>query len=339
MASTPDIREAAEAAADALAAADRVRQIVRDVRIFSRGSEERSVPVDLHRVLDSTLRMAWNDIRHRARVVREFGPVQAVMGSEPRLGQVFLNLILNAAQAIPEGNASGNSIRVATWMQGDLVVIEVSDTGPGIPPDLLPRLFTAFVTTKPPGQGTGLGLSIARRIVNELGGEITVQSQYGRGATFRVALPGTQQHPVAFDPSAGAATLPDVSRSRILVIDDEVMVTNAIRRIIGASHDVVVVFRAAEALRRFRSGERFDLVMCDLLMPEMTGIALYQALVEIAPEQANRMLFMTGGTFTADAAAFLEARSDRVIEKPFDKAALMSAIAGRLRAEQGPKTL
>jgi len=334
-ASPQDLREAAEAAADALSAADRVRQIVRDVRIFSRGPEERSVPVDIHRVLDSTLRMAWNDIRHRARVVREFGAIQAVMGSEPRLGQVFLNLILNAAQAIPEGNAPGNAIRVSTWMQGGQVVIEVADTGSGIPPELLPRLFKAFVTTKAPGQGTGLGLSIAQRIVTSLGGEITVQSQSGRGATFRVALPGTDQHPVAFDSSAGAAPLPDVSRSRILVVDDELMVTNAIRRIIGASHDVVVVFRAVEALRRVRSGERFDLILSDLLMPEMTGIALFEAIAELAPDQANRMLFMTGGTFTADAAAFLEARTDRVIEKPFDKAALMSAISARLRAAQG----
>ena len=219
-AANPAIREAADAAADAMSAADRVRQIVRDVRIFSRGAEERSVPVDIHRVLDSTLRMAWNDIRHRARVVRQYGAIQAVMGSESRLGQVFLNLILNAAQAIPEGNAFGNAIRLSTWMEGPRVVIEVSDTGPGIPPDLLPKLFTAFVTTKAPGQGTGLGLSISRRIVTALGGEITVQSQYGHGATFRVTLPGTDQQPVAFDSPIGPSEFPDVSRSRLLVVDD-----------------------------------------------------------------------------------------------------------------------
>ena len=335
-ASRHDLREAAEAAADALSAADRVRQIVRDVRIFSRGAEERSVPVDLHRVLDSTLRMAWNDIRHRARVVRNFGAIPAVMGSEPRLGQVFLNLVLNAAQAIPEGNALQNEIRLSTWMEGSRVVIEVADTGTGIAPELLPHLFTSFVTTKAPGQGTGLGLSISRRIVNALGGEISAENRPGRGATFRVVLPGTDQHPVAFEPASGTAELA-VARSRILVVDDEVMVTNAIRRIIGATHDVVVVFQAAEALRRVQSGERFDVVLCDLLMPEMTGIALFEAVGAIDPEQASRMLFMTGGTFTADAAAFLEVRTDRVIEKPFDKATLMAAISGRLRAEQGPK--
>jgi DNA-binding response OmpR family regulator len=332
-----DLREAAGAAADALSAAERVRQIVRDVRIFSRGSEERSVPVDIHRVLESTLRMAWNDIRHRAQVVRQFSPILAVMGSEPRLGQVFLNLILNAAQAIPEGDAFGNTIRLTTWMEESRVLFEVSDTGSGIPPDVLPRLFTAFVTTKAPGQGTGLGLSISRRIVTALGGDISVESQYGHGATFRVALPGTDQQPVAFDLPASDPELADVSRSRILVVDDEVMVTNAIRRIVGTAHDVVVVFRAAEALCRVRSGERFDLLLCDLMMPEMTGIALFTEIAAIAPEQADRMLFMTGGTFTAEAAGFLDARIDRVIEKPFDKASLMSAIVGRLRAQQGSR--
>jgi nitrogen-specific signal transduction histidine kinase/ActR/RegA family two-component response regulator len=338
-ATSDEIREAAEAAADAMSAADRVRQIVRDVRIFSPGAEERSVPVDIHRVLDSTLRMAWNEIRHRARVVRWFGTIPAVMGSEPRLGQVFLNLILNAAQAIPEGKSLENEIRLTTWLEGRSVVIEVTDTGSGIAPDVLPRLFHDFVTTKAPGQGTGLGLSISRRIDTALGGEITVASQQGQGATFRVSLPATDQHPVAFDSSRATPDLPNVSRSRILVVDDEVMVTNAIRRIIGTTHDVVVVFRAAEALHRVRSGERFDLILCDLQMPEMSGIALFEELAELALEQASRMLFMSGGTFTADAAAFLEAHSDQVVEKPFDKAALMAAISGRLRAERGPRVV
>ncbi|MEA2697266.1 MAG: hypothetical protein QOI66_1537 [Myxococcales bacterium] len=329
--------ETAEAAADAMTAADRVREIVRDIKIFSRGAEERLVPVDIHRVLDSTVRMAWSDIRHRARIVKQFGPIKAVTGSEPRLGQVFLNLIMNAAQAIEGGNALENEIRLSTWMDGARVVIEVADTGAGIPPDILPRLFNAFVTTKAPGQGTGLGLSIARRIVEALGGEISVTSPPGRGATFRVTLPGTDQVPVAFDAATNADDLAGVPRSRILVVDDEVMVTNAIRRIIGQAHDIVVVFRAAEALLRIRSGERFDLILCDLLMPEMTGMALFQALTVDAPGQADRMLFMTGGTFSADAAAFLDAQKERVMEKPFDKASLMAAISGRLQAGYGAR--
>jgi signal transduction histidine kinase len=326
------VRDAAEAAADAMTAAERVRQIVRDVKIFSRGAEERQVAVDVHRVLDSTVRMALNDTRHRARLVKRFDRITAVLGSEARLGQVFLNLVVNAAQAIPQGDASHNEIRLSTRMEGDKVVVEVSDTGPGIPADLRARLFTPFVTTKPAGQGTGLGLSICRRIVTALGGEIVVESEVGKGTTFRVTLPSTPQSPTLFESSTDLAPFSDVVRSRILVVDDEVMITNAIRRIVATSHDVVVVFRAQEALQRVKSGERFDVILCDLLMPEMTGINLYHALVEVAPDQADRMVFMTGGTFTADATAFLDARLDRVLEKPFDKPTLLAALTTRLRA-------
>ena len=161
--------------------------------------------------------------------------------------------------------------------------------------------------------------------------EITARSELGRGATFRVSLPATDQVPAAFDASSRTDDLSDVPRSRILVVDDEVMVTNAIRRIVGHLHDLVVVFRAQDALQRIRSGERFDLILCDFLMPEMTGIGLFRQLATLAPDQADRMLFMTGGTFSADSAAFLDERTEQVIEKPFDKATLMAAISGRLK--------
>ena len=130
------------------------------------------------------------------------------------------------------------------------MVIEVTDTGAGIAPEVRARLFNAFVTTKPPSQGTGLGLSISRRILTALGGTITLQSEVGQGTTFRVTLPSTEQLPSIPESSTELVDFADVPRSRILVIDDEVMITNAIRRIIGNTHDVVVVFRALEALRR-----------------------------------------------------------------------------------------
>jgi signal transduction histidine kinase len=325
------VREASEAAADAMAAAERVRQIVRDVKIFSRGSEERLVPVDVHRVLDSTVRMAWNEIRHRAKLVRRFGRINAVLGSEQRLGQVFLNLVVNAAQAIPQGRAQDNEIRLVTFMEASRVVIEISDTGGGIPPEIRGRLFSPFVTSKPPGQGTGLGLSISQRIVSALGGDITLQTEVGRGTTFRITLPATDEAPPVRESSTDLTPFASVPRSRILVVDDELMVTNAIRRIVGNAHDVVVVFRAREALSRVQSGERFGLILCDLLMPEMTGIQLHEAMTAVAPDQAEKMVFMTGGTFTSEAAAFVDARPDRVLEKPFDKPTLIAALATRLR--------
>jgi len=147
----------------------------------------------IDRVVDSSIRMASNEIRHRAQLVRNYREVPPVHGNEARLGQVFLNLIVNAAQAIPEGRAGANEIRVSTWLgENDRVITEVSDTGTGIPPDALARIFDPFFTTKPSGAGTGLGLAICRRIVTSLGGDILVDSQLGRGTTIRVSLPAAQ---------------------------------------------------------------------------------------------------------------------------------------------------
>ncbi|MGE3547449.1 MAG: PAS domain S-box protein, partial [Kofleriaceae bacterium] len=165
---------------DARDAAERVRHIVRDLRIFSRGEQEKRGAVDVERVLESTIRMAWNEIRHRARLAKHYGKVGPVEASESRLGQVFLNIVVNAAQAMPEGQADKNEIKVITSEDKNRVYVEVADTGQGIPPEIMRRLFTPFVTTKPIGTGTGLGLSICHRIISELGGEITVNSVVGK---------------------------------------------------------------------------------------------------------------------------------------------------------------
>ena len=167
----------------------RVREIVRDLKAFSRAGRGGQRAVDLRRVLQSALGLAQNEIRHRARLEVDVGDIPPVMGSEHRLGQVFLNLLINAAQAIPEGRAAENVVRAITATAPDgRALVEISDTGTGIPPDVLPRIFDPFFTTKPVGVGTGLGLSICHGIVSGLGGEIHVESTLGRGTTFRVLL-------------------------------------------------------------------------------------------------------------------------------------------------------
>ena len=185
--SLPDVMEPL---AESLEAANRVRLIVRDLKLFSRSpDEETRDPVDVRNAIESSLRMASNDVRHRARVVTDYGDVPKVSANEPRLGQVLLNLIVNAAQAIPEGHIQENEIRVTTRVEGDRVHIEVRDSGQGIPPENMSRIFDAFYTTKPVGVGTGLGLYISYRIVASMDGTLTVQSTVGKGTTFRVSLP------------------------------------------------------------------------------------------------------------------------------------------------------
>ncbi len=189
---TPALVEARRALADAREGAERVRSIVQDLKSFSRQErEEAPSPVDVRVVLQSVLKIARVEIRQRATVKLHLDEVPPVMASDHRLGQVFLNLLLNAAQAIPEGNAAGNEIRLGTRLDGDRVVVEVGDTGAGMPPKVKEHIFDPFFTTKPAGVGMGLGLTICHGIVAGLGGDIQVESELGVGTTFRVRLPAS----------------------------------------------------------------------------------------------------------------------------------------------------
>jgi signal transduction histidine kinase len=320
-----------EGISDAREAAERVRTIVRDLKIFSRAEEDRRTAVDVIRVLDSSLRMAWNEIRHRARIAKDYGKVPPVLGNESRLGQVFLNLIVNAAQAIQEGRADDNEIRVRTAVAGagGAVIVDVVDTGPGIPPELLKKLFTPFFTTKPQGVGTGLGLAICQRIVNGLGGEISVTSVMGKGTTFRVTLPAARLEETI--PALLATPVTAARRAgRILIVDDEPKVAQMVRRMLVQEHEVQVLTEAAEALALISAGERFDVILCDVMMPVMTGMELHEQLRRTAPDQADRIVFLTGGAFTPRARAFLDEVPNPRLEKPFALQTLRALINERL---------
>jgi CheY-like chemotaxis protein len=243
---------------------------------------------------------------------------------------VFLNLVVNAAQAIPEGYADANEIRVRTRVDEPhgRVIVEVSDTGSGIAPEAMKKLFTPFFTTKPIGVGTGLGLAICHRIVSDMGGDIAVSSQVGVGTTFRVSVPVAPTDAAEAPAPAPAATAR--RRGHVLVVDDERSICNVIRRMLGAEHDVDGVTSAMDALRRVGAGERFDVIFCDLMMPVMTGMDLHAELARLAPDQAERMVFLTGGAFTARARAFLDEATNPRVEKPFELATLRDLVNARV---------
>jgi PAS domain S-box-containing protein len=327
---SPRLTALQESLREGLDASERVCQIVRDLKIFSRAEEDRRGPVDTRRVLESTLRMAWNEIRHRACLVKAYGDVPCVDANEARLGQVFLNLVVNAAQALPEGHADTNEIKVTTSVDSSgRVVVEVRDTGPGIPADTLKNLFTPFFTTKPAGVGTGLGLVICQRILAGIGGAITVESQVGVGTAFKVFLAPARGD--AVEVVAVGLAAPAVRRGRVLLIDDDHMIGSAIRRMLGREHDVEVLASAQEALGCIRAGQRFDVVLCDVMMPVMTGMDFYDKLVESAGEQAERVVFLTAGAFTARAREFLERVPNGHLEKPFELQDLRALVNERVR--------
>jgi ligand-binding sensor domain-containing protein/signal transduction histidine kinase/CheY-like chemotaxis protein len=331
--------EVAKALDDALHGADRVCRIVQDLKTFSRVQPEQTQRVDLHTVLDLTLAIAEAQTRHRARVVKDYGNPPEVLGDETRLGQVFLNLLVNAAQAITEGHADRHEIRVVT-RRGERghAVVEVSDTGTGIPPEVLSRIFEPFFTTKDIGVGTGLGLSICHSHVEAMGGMIHVRSALGKGTTFQVVLPAAAEVPVAPDAAQLGTASALVSRGRLLIIDDELMLTAALSRMLSPEHEVEAFTSARVALERLRSGERYSLILCDLMMPDMTGMELHETLVHELPAQAECMVFITGGAFTEAARRFLESTSRPCLDKPFEPERLRARVR-ELLVNRGPSPI
>ena len=326
-----DLAPIREALSDAMLGANRISTAVSDLRAFSRADDESLEPVELPRIVEAAVAMAMNEIRHRARLVRDIQPSPRVRANEARLGQVLLNLLVNAAQAIPEGHVDRHEICVSIGATAEgAAVIEVSDTGAGMTPEILRDIFTPFFTTKPVGVGTGLGLAISQRIVASLGGSITATSTPGQGSRFRVVLPAAPSHvvpaPAPGRPAVGAR------RARILVIDDEPMILRMFERELGDEHDVVTETTARAVLRRDRADlAGFDVVFSDLLMPEMTGMELFGQLAERVPEMLPRIVFMTGGAFTHAAGEFLQTVTNECLEKPFLGSALQALVAARMR--------
>jgi ligand-binding sensor domain-containing protein/signal transduction histidine kinase/CheY-like chemotaxis protein len=327
------LRDMDQVLREALLGTDRVRRIVKDLKTFSRGDEETRGPVDLHAVLDSAAKMVANELRPRARLVKDYGPGACVEGNEARLAQVFLNLLINAAQALPEGHPEQHEVRLVTRVAGDKVVAEVHDTGCGISAEQQARIFDPFFTTKPVGVGTGLGLALCHAFVTSLGGTIAVQSAPGR-TVFRVTLPASRAAApgvaVAAAPPALAESAP--VRGRVMVVDDDPLVGSSMRRTLAREHDVDVLMSSRQALEVLLSPEaaRYDVVLCDLMMPELTGMELYAQLEADAPAVAARLVFVTGGAFTSGAQSFLDRVRNERLEKPFRPDALRELVRARV---------
>jgi two-component system NtrC family sensor kinase len=320
----PSLQESLDALREARVGAERIRGIVMDLKRFARADESLMGPVDVEKALEFSLSMALPHIRHRAQVERRFLPVPKVLGNEAKLGQVFLNLMLNAADAIPEGDVARHRLTLSTKMEDDRVVVEVSDTGRGMTPEVLERAFEPFFTTKSVGAGTGLGLSICLGLVQGMKGELTATSRPGVGSTFRVVLPPATEPVRNFTPVAAAVAK---DRKRVLVVDDEPGIAAVFRRIIGRSHEVVVVQSGREALALLEKDEAFDRIFCDLMMADLTGMDVYEALAQWRPDCLERFVFMTGGSFTERARTFLQTVPMPRIDKPFEPALIRELVA------------
>jgi PAS domain S-box-containing protein len=307
--------------------AERVGNIVRDLKTFARADEIARGPVDIRQAVEAAIKIADNEIRHRATLVRDYADAPPVDGNAARLEQVFLNLLVNAAHAVSDRDPQNSEIRVTIRTDGSgRVVTEVRDNGAGIAKELLHRVFDPFFTTKPVGVGTGLGLPICRSIVEAFGGRIELESDAGLGTAARVSLPSYARSVLPLEPLPDRrSSRPPMRRSHILVVDDEPLVGSLLSRMLENDHDVSVATSGPEALRLL-AAQTFDAVVCDVMMPGMTGMDLYSVIRERDLLLASRVVFMTGGAFVPKVADFLATVDNPTIEKPFRLDKLKAAL-------------
>jgi len=312
----PELREVLAETQEGI---NRVRTIVRGVKTFARTDENRSGPVEVHPAIEGALRLVRKELEYRAQLERALEPVPAILGNEGRLGQVLVNLLVNALQAFPQKDPGRNRIRVSTRSSGEgTVIIEVEDNGPGMSPEVRQHIFDPFFTTKPAGEGSGLGLSICQSIIQSMNGKIEVESEQGRGCLFRLVLPAAQARQGAERRTQASPVERAGPRRRLLLIDAEPAVGTSVRRLLQEAHEVHSVQDVGMALKLLSRGERYDAILCDVVLPGMSGVDLLRELEQHEPGLARRTGFMTSGAFSTPTREIMASYSGELLEKPFE---------------------
>jgi len=319
--------------------AERARRIVKNLLYFARETSPERTRVDLNEIVERTLALRSYELKVENILTEcDLAPNLPETLADPyQLQQVVLNLLVNAEQALLAGRGQGRVWMRTRRLGSDRISLEVSDDGPGIPPDIASRVFDPFFTTKPPGVGTGLGLSIVYGIVKQHGGEVTFDSHPGAGAKFTVELPvvavPAEEKPVpsGFLPASAAPA------GRILVVEDEPTVAQLIVDVLREEgHRVEAALDSQEGLTRV-SRSRYDLVICDLRMPRLDGPAFFDALVRAGSPLAKRILFVTGDTLAPRTLEFLESSRLPYLAKPFLVEELKIAV-NRLLDREGTRS-
>ena len=323
--------EMGEMLSDNLIGIERITKIVKALSSFARIERDEIEPVDINEIIDVACSMTYNEIRHRAMLSKELGPVPLIAGDRGKLAQVFTNLLINAAHAIAPGAADRNRIRVITTAADARVLVRIEDTGCGIPEKNLERIFKPFFTTKPRGQGTGLGLPLSADIVQKHEGKISATSTVGEGTCFEIALPIKPDEVIKASRTVGPDPLSagPINRARVLVIDDEHMLLEALYRMLRRSHEVVMAEGGMAGISTLEQNAAFDVLICDLMMPEVDGIQFYKIVRQRWPDLTPRIVFCSGGAFTDHAKDFIGMVSDDniVIEKPIKRVMLLDAVS------------
>jgi len=301
---------------DSIEGVRRIASIISDLKMFSRVEVMQEAEIDVNEALETSLRMVRNQIEQRAHVVRDFGVIPRTLANFGKISQVFLNLITNASRSFETPGVAKNVVSLRTWVDQDAIKVSVGDNGRGIPPEVQSKIFEPFFTMGSSEEGTGLGLTIARDAVKALGGEITLKSEHGVGTEFIVSIPLKHLTSTKTD-HGGQTRTPNAVRYRLLVVDDEEILLRSFKRQLGARWDVDTARSGPEALERIVR-ETYDAILCDVMIPGMSGTSLYMELTARYPGIENKIVFMTGGTFGAREKQVLSDLPNVVVEKPFD---------------------
>ncbi len=330
-------RNAAGVFDDMEAAAEAIASIVRDLRTFARSDQDAPPErVDVDELIEHAIRLSGREAARRGVLERDYAPnMPPLVVPRARVTQVIMNVFINAFQAISEIERPKHRVRISARADADFVAITVSDTGPGIPPESLERIFDPFFTTKRQGFGTGLGLSISRAILRRLGGELSVESVHGEGATFVCFLPIPSHEALEKTMRRSTAThsYGDTTPTRsILVVDDDERVLRSYARLLGTQHRIMVAYDGREAIDMIRSGSSPDVLVVELDLPGEEGRELLSWLEAERPDLARRAILATSGGSNASNAEFLRTYRGPVVLKPLHGGDLLAAIDTVVRA-------
>jgi CheY-like chemotaxis protein/two-component sensor histidine kinase len=305
--------------------AERIAAVMRCASMFASADLSAIETIDVHEVLESSIQVASNEIRHGAHLVRAYGDVPHVRGNAAKLGQVFLNLILNAVHAIRDDGGADHVIRIGTQRDAGHTVITVSDTATVLDPACLARLFAPAVPNDPAVARLHFVLAVSREVIEEMGGRLEVDDSAPHGVTFRVVLPGsTRTSFPAPQPKPPVRVEPD--RPTVLIVDDEPLVCDLFAAMLSDSYEVAAFTSARAALASCLERD-YGVILCDVMMPELNGMDLFDRVTAERPELRERFVFITGGAFTEHARLFLRQTSRPVVRKPCTRQELRDVVS------------
>jgi CheY-like chemotaxis protein len=305
--------------------AERIAGVVQCASLFASADLESVESIDVHRVLESSIQVASNEIRHGAHLVRNYESLPHVRCNPARLGQIFLNVLLNAVYAIRDNGGRDHVIRVSTSLEESYVVVTITDSATELDAQTVARIFDPLSAATAGGARLHFGLAVSREVVQSMGGLIEVRTVEPQGVSFRILLPSDNSRSTYPPPAPKPPTRLASQRLPVMVIDDEPQLCELFSAMLSDQYDVAAFSSPRSALASMLQGN-FAVIVCDVMMPELNGMEVYAQAIRERPELQERFVFVTGGAFTERARLFLRQTGRPTLRKPCSRSALLKVV-------------